>query len=99
MNKKGLSPAELLKSSEEFDPEIEKRKIMDKVNKFKKFIMWSDEQLDEYRKLYNNFIDAHKIKDNMQQGLEFETARRQAYRKYKKELEVIKGERNSSKNK
>lgn len=64
MNKKGLSPAELLKSSEEFDPEIEKRKIMDKVNKFKKFIMWSDEQLDEYRKLYNNFIDAHKIKDN-----------------------------------
>jgi len=40
-----------------------------------------------------------EIKDNMQQGLEFETARRQAYRKYKKELEVIKGERNSSKNK
>jgi len=40
-----------------------------------------------------------EIKDNMQQGLESETARRQAYEKYKMELEVIKGERNSSKNK
>lgn len=28
-----------------------------------------------------------EIKDNMQQGLEFETARRQAYEKYKMELE------------
>lgn len=40
-----------------------------------------------------------EIKDCMQQGLEFEAARRRAYEKYKMELEVIKGERNSSKNK
>lgn len=40
-----------------------------------------------------------EIKDNMQQGLEFQVARTRAYDKYKTELEVIKGERNSSKNK
>ena len=40
-----------------------------------------------------------EIKDGMQQGLEFDASRSRAYGKYKKELEVIKGERNSSKNK
>ena len=37
-----------------------KDSIIKKVNKFKELIKWSDEQLEEYRKLYDEFIKINK---------------------------------------
>ena len=60
MIKKGLSPKELININDEFDAEKAKEDIIKKVNKFKELIKWSDEQLEEYRKLYDEFIKINK---------------------------------------
>lgn len=65
MIKRGLSPRELINIEEDFDAEVAKGNIIKKVNKFKELIKWSDEQLEEYRELYNDFISINrKTKDN-----------------------------------
>ncbi|MFQ7297857.1 MAG: hypothetical protein ACLROX_00435 [Clostridium sp.] len=64
MIKKGLSPKELININDEFDAEKAKEDIIKKVNKFKDLIKWSDEQLEEYRKLYDEFIKINKKRKN-----------------------------------
>ena len=64
MIKKGLSPKELININDEFDAEKAKEDIIKKVNKFKELIKWSDEQLEEYRKLYDEFIKINKKRKN-----------------------------------
>lgn len=60
MIKKGLSPKELININDEFDAAKEKDNIIKKVDKFKELIKWSDEQLEEYRKLYDEFISVNR---------------------------------------
>lgn len=47
MNNRGLTPKEL---------------IIEKVKKLNELTKWSDEQLEEYRKLYNSFLNSNKKK-------------------------------------